>query len=80
MRGRIRFFIRKLSVEFYYPYLIWNNVNVGLKLDTDIMVYKKNTYSEQIMDWSLALKVLGVGVGFAWNYCDNPKLTGDNNE
>lgn len=73
--GKVKFFIRYLSVELYYPYIIWNNINWGIKLDTFILAYKRYQEREWLMAWSLAFKLLGFGVGFAWKHCDNPIMS-----
>lgn len=71
-KGKIKFFVRYLSIELYYPYFIWNNINWGIKLDTFVLGYKRNLEREWLMHWSLSFKLLGFGCGLAWKHCDNP--------
>ncbi len=72
MDDRFRFYIGYLGVEIYYPYIIFNNVNLGLKLDTLLIIRISNKWSRHLVVASIALRVLGFGLGISWKHCDNP--------
>ena len=72
-KGKFRFFIGFLTIELYYPYIIWNNVNIGIHLDTMILSYLRTSKDrEWLMHWSFAIKVVGFGFGITWKHCENP--------
>ena len=71
-KGKIKLFVKLLTIEVYYPYFIWNNINFGINMDTFILGYKRNSERDWLMDWSIATKLFGFGIGFAYNHCENP--------
>lgn len=71
-KGMFKFHLKYLTIEIYWPYIIWNNINYGVKLDTIFLIYKHNPDREWVMIWSVAVKIIGFGIGFAWKHCDNP--------
>lgn len=72
-RGKVKIFIKYLTIELYYPYIIWNNINMGIHLDTMILSYLKTKKDRRwLMVWSFALKILGFGFGLTWKHCENP--------
>jgi len=70
--GKRKFFIKLLTIELYYPYIIWNNINFGIRMDTVLLGYKKYPERAWVMDWSIAMQILGFGIGFAYKHCENP--------
>jgi len=71
-KGKFKIFIKYLTIELYHPYITWNTVNVGIHLNTLILIYRHNPEREWMMKWSFAFKILGFGFGITWKHCENP--------
>ena len=70
--GKVIFYVGKMSIEVYYPYIWWDTLSYGISFQTIIVGRKYNKLQEWWIVRSFAFKLLGFGLGFAWKHIDNP--------
>ena len=72
--GKFIFWIRLLTIEFYYPKFTLRKTCYAACFPTSIVCHIPGKNKEWWMDWSFVMNVFGFGLGFAWKHCDNPNI------
>lgn len=71
-KDRFNIYIGLLSIEIYWPRLVKSNVDIGIFLPSFILYKTSNEWNRWELKRSLAFKILGFGLGVAWDHCYNP--------
>lgn len=71
-KGKVEFYVGQLTIVFYYPHVWLNSSDYGLNLATGIIGKRHVKYQEWWITRSVVIRVLGFGIGLAWNHIDNP--------
>lgn len=70
--SELSFFFGRLTVQIYWPKLENNSSGIGIFMSSQLNYKKRSKSNEWWVTRALALKILGFGIGFAWNHIDNP--------
>jgi len=68
-RDRIEWWLGLLTINVYWPDILLRKRQFHAIFKTQI-IYRHR--ADWAWDRSFVLQILGFGVGFAWNHCDNP--------
>jgi hypothetical protein len=72
--GILSFFIGFLTIEIYHPIFNFSLIQISIKFDTILVINLRHQDNRWWIDRSIAIKLLGFGIGFAWKHCDNPNI------
>lgn len=65
------FLPKKVTLEFYWPKIYFQELQKGILLPTTILWQPKKSC---FWNWSIAALFFGFGVGLAFEHCDHPSM------
>lgn len=71
-KKELNLFFGRLTLQVYWPYFVCNSSDLGVFVPSQLNFKKRSKNTEWWVTRALAIKLLGFGLGFAWNHINNP--------